>query len=167
MFSKDEITDILPLDKEHRKKWFNATGLLTGLDEEERGKILEIFNELLDNWDIYKKYNDIYGYMMPMLRRAINYLYSDECLIWTIKKDEKRLFVYRHNFNLLDYVEHFNSLFLKMKKIFTDTFANIDAEVELCHLCIRDYFYHLATISKSEDYISILRDKRINNIIDE
>jgi len=165
MFFKDEIVDILPLDKEHRRKWFSATGLLMGLNVEEVEKTLDIFNELLDNWEIYKKYNEIYDYMLPMLRRAINYLYSDECLIWSIKSDKKRLTVYRLNFDLLEYVEHFNSLFIKNKENFLNNFVNIDAEAELCHLCIRDYFYRLAKISSSEDYISLLREKRINAIV--
>ena len=167
MYFKDEITDILPLDKEHRRKWFQATGLLMGLNVEESQKTLDIFNELLDNWELYKKYNEIYEYMLPMLRRAISYLYSDECIIWSIKSDKKRLEVYRLNFNLLEYIDHFNNLFIKNKVSFIDNFVNIDAEAELCHLCIRDYFYHLSKISSSEDYLSILREKRINNILDE
>jgi len=166
MYFKDEVTDVLPLDKEHRKKWFNATGLLAGLDAIETEKTLEILNDLLDNWERYKRYHDIYEYMLPMLRRAINYLYSDESMIWSIKKDKKRTFVYRYNFNLLNYVEHFNSIFVKNQEYFQETFKNIDAQAELCHLCIRDYFYKLAEDSKTEDYESIIRDLNINRIIE-
>jgi len=166
MYFKDEVTDVLPLDKEHRKTWFVTTGLLSGLDAIETEKTLEIFNNLLDNWEMYKKYHDIYEYMLPMLRRAINYLYSDESMIWSIKRDEKRTFVYRYNFNLLNYIEHFNSIFVKNQESFQENFKNIDAQAELCHLCIRDYFYKLAEDSKPEDYESIIRDLNINRIIE-
>ena len=115
MYFRDEVTDLLGLDKEHRVKWFDATGLLMGLTPEEREKTIELFHSLLDNWETYKKYHDIYEFMLPMVRRAINYLYSDESMIWSIKKDNKRTFVYRYNFDLLKYFEHFNSLFISNK----------------------------------------------------
>lgn len=166
MYFESEVLDILPLDSEHREKWFSATGLLSGLNKEERVQTLILFNLLLDNWETYKKYDKIYEYMMPMVRRAINYLYSDESMIWSIKKDDKRAFVYRYNFNLLEYVEHFNIIFVKNQESFQETFKNIDGQAELCHLCIRDYFYKLANESKSEDYGSIIRDLKINNIIE-
>ena len=166
MYFKDEVTDLLGLDKQHRKKWFEATGLLSGLNEEENSQTIELFNLLLDNWETYKKYHDIYEFMMPMLRRAINYLYSDESMIWSIKRDEKRLFVFRHNFNLLNYIEHFNGIFVRNRESFQETFKNIDAQAELCHLCIRDYFYKLAEESKANDYESIIRDLKINTIIE-
>lgn len=165
MLFRDEIPDLLKLNRQHREKWFNSTGLLSGLNEEERLQTLNLFNLLLDNWETYKKYDKIYEYMLPMVRRAINYLYSDESMIWSIKKDNKRLFVYRHNFNLSEYIEHFNSIFVKNEKSFQETFKNIDGPAELCHLCIRDYFYKLAEDSKAKDYDSIIRDIKINTII--
>jgi hypothetical protein len=167
MFFKDEVTDVLPLDREHRKKWFNATGLLLGLDAEETEKTLELFNGLLDNWEQYKKYHDIYEYMLPMVRRAINYLYSEDSIIWSIKMDKKRLYVYRHNFSLPDYVEHFDRLYKSSIRNIRDNFKNIDAEAEVCHLCIRDYFYHLSNVSKAEDYESIIRDTKLTKLIEE
>ena len=42
MFFKDEVTDVLHLDRQHRMKWFNATGLLMGLNVEEIEKTLEV-----------------------------------------------------------------------------------------------------------------------------
>ncbi len=165
MSFRDEIIYLLISNRQHREKWFSETGLLSGLNEVEILETLNLFNLLLDNWETYKKYDKIYEYMLPMLRRAINYLYSDESMIWSIKKDNKRLFVYRHNFNLLEYIEHFNSIFVKNEKSFQETFKNIDGTAELCHLCIRDYFYKLASESKSEDYDSIIRDININKII--
>jgi hypothetical protein len=167
MFFKDEVTDVLPLDRQHRMKWFNATGLLMGLNAEEIEKTLEIFNELLDNWEQYKKYHDIYEYMLPMVRRAINYLYSEDGIIWSIKMDKKRLYVYRHNFSLPDYVEHFDRLYKSSIKNIRDNFKNIDAEAEVRHLCIRDYFYHLSNVSKTEDYESIIRDTKLTKLIEE
>ena len=164
-YFKDEITDLLPLDKQHRENWLSSTGFLTGLNEVERLQTLHLFELLLNNWQLYRKYDKIYEFMIPMIRRAINYLYSEESMIWSIKRDDKRLFVYRHNFKLLDYVNHFNEIFVKNEHSFQETFQNIDAQAELCHLCIRDYFYKLAKESKTEDYEIILRDLKINSII--
>jgi hypothetical protein len=166
MYFESEVTDLLNLDEYHRKKWFESTGLLSGLNAEEIEKTLEIFNLLLDNWETYKKYDKIYEFMLPMLRRAINYLYSDESMIWSIKKDDKRTFVFRYNFNLFDFIEHFNNLFVINRESFRENFKNIDSEAELCHLCVRDYFYKLAKLSKSEDYDSIVRDLKIKKIIE-
>lgn len=163
---EDEIIDVLPLDIEHRKKWFSATGILHGLNSEEVEKTLELFNKVLDNWDRYKKYN-ISEYVLPMIRKSIHYLYSDESIIWSFKSDSNRLKVYRLKFNIEEYFKHFNYIFNRNINQFKNEFSNIDAEAELFNLCIKDYFTKLSNDSLSEDYISTIRDLNINTILNK
>jgi len=167
MYFSEEVNYLVDLDSEHREKWLSATGLLVGLEEEEKKIALSFFDIILNDWEHFKKYEQIYEFFPPMIRRAVNFLYTKNDMIWSVQRDDRRLFVFRNKFNIYDFVDHFNRIFTDFKDQFQTKFVYLDSDAELCHLSIRDYFYKLAEESKTEDYLQIKRDIQIKNLIDE
>jgi len=164
MFFKESIQELIS-NKDKREEWVNTSGLLVNLTDNQKQKLFELFNDVLNNWEEFKKYEIIYEFIPPMLRQAISYLDIDANMPYSVKSNKKKTFVYLWKFNLNNYLNHFNELYTSSSTSFSKIFLNIDIEAELCHLCIRDYFYKLAKESKVEDYESIIRDNKINEII--
>jgi hypothetical protein len=165
MFFKDYIDKLINSSEVEREDWLEISGFFGGISKSQKEKMIELFNQLLNNWSRYEKFISICEYMLPMIRQAASYLDIDGNMPYTVKSNNKKVFVYNYNFDLDKYLEHFHELFNVSSDQFLKIFINIDVEAELCHLCIRDYFYSLAKSSKVELYDSIVREINIDKII--
>lgn len=168
----NNLIDLVEFDKPHREMWFKAGGILLGMNEQEKYEFLNLFNGILDDPNFMSKWGAIVEHIESLVRNAAFYLHSKMSFGNSQNPNEsglsylsKRTFVYRYNFNIEDYLESFSTCFLESIDIFKKYFSNINSDLELRNLFMKNYFKGLWDNSKVEDYERILREVNLNKIL--
>lgn len=157
----DEIKLLSILDNEHKEKWLSSVGVMKGLCGVEEVKLLEFFNLVITFWDKCKVVGDV---ILDLIRLAVIKLYSDEEVSWMPIEASMK---YRILFDFTDYIDHFTKTFSQYETFFI-MFDHLPEKKKIfMELCAKDYFSKLMKEAFSKDYVSIMREKSIKEVLNK